>query len=240
MSATARPAPTILVVTAVDAERNAVVRELGMAQDVEIAGLSGLCVDTPAGVLHAFTGGVGPVASAVTTATLLAATSYELVVCAGIAGGFRGRVEIGDIVVADRVTFADLGVRTDDGFRTPRDIGLSEDTTYELQNDAVAEALLRGTPSVVRGEVLTLACMTGTEPDAEELARRHADAVAEAMEGFGVVAAALRQRKVACHVTEIRAISNLIGRRDRSTWDIPRAFDALAKAFATLVKEPLP
>jgi futalosine hydrolase len=33
---------------------------------------------------------------------------------------------------------------------------------------------------------------------------------------------------------EVRTVSNLIGRRDRSTWDIPAAFAALSAAFATL------
>ena len=38
---------------------------------------------------------------------------------------------------------------------------------------------------------------------------------------------------------EVRAISNIIGRRDRSTWNIPRAFDALAEAMALLMSEPM-
>ena len=112
---------TILVVTAVDAERDAIVRDLGPAEPVEIGGLPGLRVDTPAGMLHVVSGGIGPVAAAITTANALAVEHYELVASAGIAGGFRDRAGIATIVVADRVTFADLGVRTDTGFLTPRD-----------------------------------------------------------------------------------------------------------------------
>ena len=38
---------------------------------------------------------------------------------------------------------------------------------------------------------------------------------------------------------EVRAISNIIGRRDRSAWNIPRAFDALAEAMSLLLSAPL-
>lgn len=238
---------TILVVTAVDAERDAVVRDLGVSEPIEIAGYIGRCVDTPAGPLHAFSGGVGPVAAAVTTANLLARAAeygqYDCVISAGIAGGFRERVQTATLVVADRVTFADLGVLTDDGFLTPRDMGLGQDSTYAFAADDITRLLQRlrhdETP-VTQGEILTLACMTGTDAGAEELAARYPHALAEAMEGFGVVHAVLSRPKIPRYVTEIRALSNTIGRRDRSTWEMPRAFDVLARAFATLVKEPLP
>ena len=231
---------TILVVTAVDAERDAIVRDLGPAEPVEIGGLPGLRVDTPAGMLHVVSGGIGPVAAAITTANALAVEHYELVASAGIAGGFRDRAGIATIVVADRVTFADLGVRTDTGFLTPRDMSLHQDSSYAVAAAPIRQRLSAAPARVTDGEILTLACMTGTEADAGELARRYPHAVAEAMEGFGVIEAALRLARIPRYVTEIRAISNEIGRRDRSTWDIPRAFDALANAFVTLVKEPLP
>jgi futalosine hydrolase len=92
------------------------------------------------------------------------------------------------------------------------------------------------------GDILTLSCMTGTVARADELAARYPRAVAEAMEGYSVVEAGRRDfprtdRSIA--FAEIRAISNLIGRRDRATWNIPLAFDALAEAISTLLREPL-
>lgn len=231
---------TILLVTAVDAERDAAVHDLGAAEPAQLGGLAACAVDTPAGTVHAISCGIGPVAAAAVTARLLALTPYQLVVSAGIAGGFRGRAEIGSIVVADRVTFADLGVRTDEGFLTPLEIGLPQETSYAVPDDFVVRRIKQGSLAVTTGEILTLACMTGTQADATHLARRYPNALAEAMEGFGVVDAVIRTPEFSGHVTEIRAISNVIGRRDPSTWDIPRALDALARACATLTKEPLP
>jgi futalosine hydrolase len=93
----------VLVMTAVEAEREAVLR--------------GLRGDSRFEVLVA---GVGPVAAAVSTAMALAAASeasgYDLVVSAGIGGGFPGQAEIGTAAVASEVIAADLGVQTLDGF----------------------------------------------------------------------------------------------------------------------------
>jgi futalosine hydrolase len=234
---------TILVVSAVEAERDAVVRNLGPTSPVELGGMEGLSVETPAGALHAFHAGVGPVAAAVTTATLLAVgPAYDLVVNAGIAGGFRGRAEIADVVLADRVIAADEGVVTDDGFLTLRDLGLPGNRGYKVADIGMQARLEEGTFRLRVGDVLTLSCMTGTLARAEELAARHPHAVAEAMEGHGVLEAVQRSVARTGRATlfaEIRAISNVIGRRDRTTWDVPSALDSLAEAIALLVKEPL-
>ena len=158
---------------------------------------------------------------------------------AGIAGGFRGRVAIGDVVLADLATYADLGVRIDDGFLSVRDLGIAQDSSLAFGDQRLIERMSAAPVTVLVGEVLTLSAMTGTEADAEELAARYPRALAEAMEGFAVVAAT-RDHQGIRYVAEIRAISNLIGRRDPLAWNIPLAFGALGDAMSTLLKEPLP
>jgi len=227
---------SVLVICAVEAERDAVLRNLGPVRDISVGAYPGLAADTPAGELHAFGVGVGPVAAAVGTATLLAA-GYEMVVSAGIAGGFRGRVDVGDVVLANLATYADLGVRVDGGFLSLREMGISQDSSLAFGDQRLVDRM--SAARVLVGEVLTLSAMTGTEADADELAVRYPRALAEAMEGFAVVAAARFHHDVR-YVAEIRAISNIIGRRDLSTWNIPLAFSALANAMSTLLSEPLP
>lgn len=235
---------TILVICAVAAERYAVVRNLGSATPIEVAGLSGVTVDTAAGELHVFDGGPGPVAAALSTAMLLALTpTYDLVISAGIAGGFRGRAELGDVVLADQVIAADQGVMTDEGFSTLRDLGLPGEGGYAVGNVDHHARLASGSYRLLAGDILTLSCMTGTDARATELAARYPRALAEAMEGYGVIEATRRDYERTGRdipFAEIRAISNIIGRRDRSTWNIPLAFGALADAMSTLLNEPLP
>jgi futalosine hydrolase len=226
---------TILVVTAVEAERDAAVRDLGAPTPIEFGGYDGVEV----GDLHAFAVGVGPTAAAAGTATLLAlGPEYELVISAGVAGGFRDRAKIGDVVISTAVVAADQGALTDDGFRTFDDLGLPGGGHYGVASDYVRGRLHGGPYRLIEGTVLTLSCMTGTEARAQELADRHPNAVAEAMEAYGVLEAVRRARGGRVAFAEIRAISNLIGRRDRSAWDLPAAFDVLAAAFATLSRTP--
>ena len=181
-------------------------------------------------------GGVGPVAAAVSTAMALAAGEYDLVVSAGIAGGFAGRAAIGDLVVSASVRWADLGAATDEGFLDLTGLGLTGGEALPCPAlDWAAGALASVAVPVRTGEMLTVATMTGTDRRAAELAAAHPAALAEAMEGYGVAWAA---SAAGLPWVEVRAVSNLIGRRDRSTWNIPAAFSALRAALDALAAAP--
>ncbi|MCF3964924.1 phosphorylase family protein, partial [Streptomyces fuscigenes] len=79
--------------------------------------------------------------------------------------------------------------------------------------------------------VLTVSTVTGTARRTVELTARHPRAAAEGMEGFGVAEAAAALR-VPC--AEIRAISNVVGPRDRAAWRIGAALGALERAFSLI------
>ena len=216
-----------LIVCAVAQEADAVVRGLATAG-----------ADNSVDVVVS---GAGPVAAATTTAGALAESDYSLVISAGIAGGFAGRVDVGDVVIATSSVAADLGCRTDEGFLSLRELGLDQDSGVAFANARKwCDRLLAAGLPAVNGTVLTLSCMTGTDDEAASLAARHPEAVAEAMEGWGVVWPAYARQLDEIEIGEIRAISNVIGKRDPSTWDIVGAFDALTRAFAALFAEPLP
>ena len=211
---------TVLIVVAVEQERAAVIRDAPPAADLDV-----------------IVSGVGPVAAATATATALAARSYTVVISAGICGGLSGRADIGDVVVGTASVAADLGCRTDEGFRTLDDMGLAQPSRIEFScGGAWARRLGTSKLRVRAGEVLTLSCMTGTDVGAKNLSVRYPDAVAEAMEGFGVAWAAHAN---GVDAGEIRAVSNIVGKRDPSTWDIASAFDALSGAFGALLSGPL-
>lgn len=213
---TQHPEKRILVMTAVSAEREAVLR-----------GLNG---DPRFEVLLA---GVGPTAAAVNTAKVLATAEYSLVVSAGIGGGFPGKAELGSLVVASEIVAADLGAETPEGFRSLDELGFG---STRIQTDAslvskVTGALLATNLPTNTGPVLTVSTVTGTAAGAAEMAARVPGAAAEAMEGYGVALAALDR---GLPVLEIRAISNLVGPRDRSAWRIKEALDILAAASSVL------
>ncbi|NGO69244.1 futalosine hydrolase [Streptomyces boncukensis] len=217
---------SVLVVTAVDAERDAV---RGAVQGAVRSALPGAADGGP----HVIAGGVGPAAAAASTATALARAGrpYDLVVSAGIGGGFRPDVPL---VVAERIIAADLGAQTPDGFVPVTGLGFGTDV--HVPRPELVRAVAR-TTGAVPGDVLTVSTVTGTAERAAELRARHPRAAAEAMEGFGVAEAA------AAHgtpVLELRAVSNPVGPRDRAAWRIPEALTALGDAFRALVQTGVP
>ncbi|MFD0164877.1 futalosine hydrolase [Streptomyces decoyicus] len=235
----------VLVVTAVAAERDAVAAAAGPCDEVALPG--GYALRRAAGVPVAFdvlAAGVGPAAAAAGTATALTAATlagapYDLVVSAGIGGGFSpgpgARPEgspsgapLGSVVVADAIVAADLGAETPDGFTPVTELGFG--TVAHLPDPALVKAVAAAAGAAA-GTVVTVSTVTGSAARAAELAERHPGVLAEAMEGFGVAEAA------AAHgvpVLEVRTISNAVGPRDRAAWRIGAALTALTGAFRTL------
>ncbi|MEK4053493.1 futalosine hydrolase [Paenibacillus sp. FSL F4-0087] len=252
----------VLIVTAVDAEKEAVLRGLG----------------DQAAHFDVFAAGVGPASAAAGTAAALAFASaaaganalaqgsaapsepdaaqasaassrpgplagtgltpaYTLVVSAGIGGGFPGRADVGSLVVADAMVAADLGSQTPDGFLSVDELGFG---SSRVAADAVLAARLRhelqrAGLAVSGGTAVTVSTATGTAETAAELLRRVPDASAEGMEGFGVATAA---QQFGIPALELRAISNAVGPRDRDAWRIKDALDAL-QAASSILREVL-
>jgi futalosine hydrolase len=197
----------LLIVTAVAAERDAI------------------CAAAPSA--EVIVAGVGPAEAAAATAVALARGPYDLVLSAGIAGGFAPLVP-GDIAVAAAIVFADLGAYSPAGFLPVSELGFGSER-YEVAPRLGVELADRTGGHL--GTILTVATVTGTAERAQELIARHPDAVAEAMEGAGVAAAA---GQFGVPAAEVRAISNVVGPRERDSWRIPEALAALGAAVAAI------
>ncbi|WP_124727039.1 futalosine hydrolase [Staphylospora marina] len=208
--------PRVLIVTAVDAEREAVLR--GLEDDPRFSVIAA---------------GVGPAEAAVRTTLALSVESFDLVVCMGIAGGFAGRAEVGTLVMADEIIAADLGAETPDGFLSLDELGFGS-SRIPVDRDRAGrwtEALRKAGLPVTMGQVLTVSTVTGTAESADRLVRRNPNAVAEAMEGFGV---ALAARAFGVPALELRSVSNPVGPRDKSLWKMAEALEKLTQASAVI------
>ncbi|MGW1463294.1 futalosine hydrolase [Streptomyces sp. NPDC002308] len=216
----------VLVVTAVPAERDAVTRASGEAPEVRRAPGVELHRTGPLDVLA---GGVGPAAAAAATAFALASGPYDLVVSAGIGGGFTPAAPVGSLVVASGITAADLGAETPEGFVPVTGLGFGR-VLHEPPGPLVRE--VAAATGAAAGTVLTVSTVTGSAERAAALRAAHPGALAEAMEGFGVAEAAAA---LGLPVLEIRAVSNPVGPRDRDAWRIGDALAALTGAFGKLI-----
>ncbi|MFB7913909.1 futalosine hydrolase [Streptomyces sp. NPDC056061] len=232
----------VLVVTAVPAERDAVTRAFGdggRTSSHHAPGTGFHRVDAPggAGFVDVLAGGAGPAAAAAATAFGLAAAHrpgpdaapYDLVVSAGIGGGFAPAAPVGSLVVSDRIVAADLGAQTPDGFVPVTALGFGRDVHLPPRSLVREAAAATG---ALAADILTVSTVTGSAERAAALRAAHPRAAAEAMEGFGVAEAAER---TGTPVLEIRAVSNAVGPRDRDAWRIGDALAALTGAFGKLV-----
>jgi futalosine hydrolase len=206
----------LLIVTAVAAEADAV----RAGADPDLATVEAV--------------GVGPTAAAVGTIQLLLQAAvggrqYRAVLSAGVGGGFPGHAETGATVVGTRSIAADLGAESPDGFLAVEELGFG--TSVVEADPALLRSLASALPGSVLGDILTLSTVTGTTATAQALVRRYPAAAAEAMEGFGVAAAAVA---AGVPFAELRTISNSIGPRDRSAWRIGAALAALTNAAALI------
>lgn len=226
----------ILIMTAVEAERAAVMRGLGSYKNAE-----------------ARIAGVGPAAAAASTATVLTlagvtggllsiptedrplAKSFDLVISAGIGGGFADIAPIGSLVVASDIIAADLGAETPEGYMSVDKLGFgaSHINAEQELSRRWTQALQTAGLTARQAPVLTLSTVTGTAATAQSLALRYPGAGAEAMEGYGVAEAA---RQFNLPALEIRAISNAVGPRDREAWRIGEALQALEQACTILTE----
>ncbi|MFC5701454.1 futalosine hydrolase [Cohnella faecalis] len=222
----------VLIMTAVDAERDAVLRGLGERGDkFDVKSNTGLPESGDRIEFEVELAGVGPALAAARTARALARGRYSLVVSAGIGGGFVERAEVGTLVMASEIVAADLGAETPDGYLSVDELGFgaSRIAVESGLAKAWADKLVEQGWTVCSGPILTVSTVTGSAETAFDRAARVVGAAAEGMEGYGVAAAA---HDVGVPALEIRSVSNPVGPRDRAAWRIKDALTALEAAFS--------
>ncbi|MHC1712185.1 MAG: futalosine hydrolase [Solidesulfovibrio sp.] len=186
--------------------------------------------------------GVGPVAAALSLGSILGRHEGGLsgVINCGIAGSFDpAKAPLGSLVVATAEAFPEYGLRTE-ADTDARAIAFPQLTVDEtpvfdhlpLDPEAAATAMGLSLPGdATRGACVTVAGVTASVPRAAILAEKYG-AVAESMEGFAV---ALAAATAGLPFLEVRTISNRVGSRPPSDWDLPGALTALGQAVGRLL-----
>ena len=169
--------------------------------------------------------GVGVVNAAHGLTLALARRPTKAVVVCGVGGAYPGsNLEIGDVACAESECYGDLGAMSDQGFLDMQALGFPViDGAPPLYNVLPLQIF----PSARRARFVTLSTCTGTDEDARALVARTGGGV-ESMEGAAIAHVA---HLLGVPVGEIRGISNLVGRRDRSTWRLHEAAAAAQEAL---------
>jgi futalosine hydrolase len=173
------------------------------------------------------TTGVGMVATAAWCSRALSRTSYDLALNFGVCGSFDPAFPPATIVhvVSDRL--AELGAEDGDAFIALRDLGLGGDD--ELANAAPpASAALAALPAV-RG--ITVNTVHGRDASIAAVVERCRPQV-ESMEGAAFMYACLIND---VPFAQVRAVSNVVERRNRAAWRMGDAIDSLAAAATRIL-----
>ncbi len=214
----------IVVATAGEAAR---LSDLGQPSGLAAAGVR----------VQVVVSGVGAVAAALATQQAITSSDHprpDLVISAGIGGAFEGSgLRPGMLAIASQIVQADLGAWDGERFLGLADLGLE---VAPQQHGSFAT--WQGGPLLGRkmnwpcGPFVTVNSATGSQAGAAELLRRVRGALVEGMEGAGVAHAAYLS---GIPVTELRGISNMVGPRNRASWDIAGALAALRGGLETLI-----
>lgn len=223
-----------LLVVAVEAEASALRRGLGLPDLASPPWFRAELTER----LDLVVSGVGKANAAGATARALDPVRHACAINLGVAGSLPRNgappLAIGALVAATRSVFADEGMAAPDGFRSLAQMGfapLPGAAPDGMGVDAHRPLLDAVAPLAdAAGPIATVSTCAANDALARDVAAR-TGALAEAMEGAAVATVA---RALGAPFLELRAISNTTGDRDRQSWNIRAAFDALARLAPAL------
>lgn len=156
----------------------------------------------------------------------------NLVIQAGVAGGFNKNLQLTQVVMVKNETIGDLGVEENENFLSLFDMKLNDENTFPwtdgwLRNDSdiLHEVQLPMVKSVSINEI-------STNKKRIEHYKKKLAADIESMEGAALHYVCLIEK---IPFMQIRSLSNFVGERDKSKWRMKEAIANLNKELETLL-----
>jgi futalosine hydrolase len=159
--------------------------------------------------------GVGMVATAAQTSRTLAITGYDFAFNFGVCGSFDRRFSPGAVVHVTCDALSELGAEDGERFISMEELGLIPSTCIVNSSPPLNEAL--ATLPTVSG--ITVNTVHGHEPTIAMVKRRLQPQI-ESMEG---AAFAYACSVAGVRYAQVRAVSNVVERRNRAAWQMELA-----------------
>lgn len=178
--------------------------------------------------------GIGSTATALALGRHLQHSHYQLVIQAGIAGCFEAGRET-EVLIADRDRPGDLGVWEDGVFRDPFMMGLTspDDRLYQ-------DGWLRNPHSSLLNRVglhlVSAITVNQISTDTRQIEwyKQKWNPTLESMEGAALHLACLQLQ---VPFLQIRSVSNQVGVRDKSRWQLGASIESLNKKLIELLQQ---
>lgn len=174
--------------------------------------------------IEMLTTGVGGISTAYFLTSQIEDRRPDLIIQAGLAGSFHDSIPLGAVVsVATDVT-GDMGAQEGDDFKDMFDLGLQEESTMPFSARKLVNVNLSSRwPHLPAVNAVSVNEIT-TSPERIELLKKKYGAEIESMEGAAFHYVCLQMR---IEFLQLRAISNMVGERDKSKWEISAAISSL-------------
>jgi len=178
--------------------------------------------------------GVGSMATTWSFMRQIGRDRPDLIIQAGIGGCFTGK-DPGEVVVVKEEIPGDLGVWEDQQFKTLFDLELTDADSTPFSGGRLVnpyrQLLTLTSLEPVKG--ITVNEIT-THPDRIRWHQQNTAAVVESMEG-GALHYVCLQENIA--FLQLRSVSNAIGVRDKTKWNIPLAIDRLNQQLIQVIQQ---
>jgi len=179
--------------------------------------------------------GVGIIATTFQLYKTILAVKPDLVIQIGLAGSFSPLYSIGKAVAVKNEIVAEMGVFEKEGYKDIFDLGLENRDDFPYKNAQLInedEYMLNSTGLDCVSAITVNEISTSKEK--VDLYSNHYHASIETMEGAALHYVCLQNDT---RFIQIRGISNYIGERDKSKWEIKKAMDAALAGYNNVITQ---
>jgi futalosine hydrolase len=181
------------------------------------------------------TTGVGMVATAAWCSRTFAAEHYDLALNLGTCGSFDRSLASGTIVHVTSDRFAELGAEDGDGFLSIHELQLLGEDEFPFEGGLLVNSApppLAPLEKLRRVTGITVNTVHGNDRTIAAVREQYHPDV-ESMEGAAFMYACLI---AGVPFAQVRAVSNVVERRNRSAWRMPQAIRALGDESVRLLE----
>jgi futalosine hydrolase len=221
----------ILVVTATDAEVAALVPSL-LPAGGRASRLRSFTHDRHA--VDVLTTGVGMVATGTWCSGVFARERYDIVLNGGVCGSFRPALPPGTVVHVTTDRIADLGAEDGDAFLSVQELRLLGDDEFPWTRGRLVNSVPPRNSVLDElpvADAITVNTVHGNAATIARVVERYNPHV-ESMEGAAFMYACLVH---GVPFAQVRAVSNIVERRNRDAWKLREAVDALGAALFAII-----
>jgi futalosine hydrolase len=161
---------------------------------------------------------------------------FDCVIQAGVAGSFCESIDPAEIFFVKEDTFADIGIDENGVFKDFFDYRFLDKNNFPFSNGwLVNNDFNLGNNNFKKVRAVTINKITDNSNQIEEIKEKYSPLL-ESMEGAAFHYVCLQQK---IKFIQLRSVSNKVGERDKTKWNLQKAIENLNRELIKITKEQL-